>query len=176
MTRMALQLGRVLTRLRSSWHVRNASLLLYAALIQRVFGQRKEHVPLHRRISSTTFFAQFRTLHPVLVQQLRDHHQHTTPEALGSVFSTLLLLSLIQTPNNGEEARAISQPFLQYVESCSRSPVWKVREAAATAMTGLIPADRTWSHAQSSLQGCSSGTTENGVGPTLRKPPHSCRV
>lgn len=152
-----------------SWHVRNASLLLYAALTQRVFGQRKEHIPLHRRISTTTFFAQFRTLHPVLVRQLRDHHQHTTPEALGSVFSTLLLLSLVQTPSDSEEARSISQPFLPFVESCSRSPVWKVREAAATAMTGLIPADRTWSYALRSLQGCNSGSKENEVGSVLQK-------
>lgn len=113
-----------------SWAVRNASLLLYAALIQRVFGTKREHLPIDKRPLLTDFFKQHATLHTLVLAELR-RHLDTGPtaseEALGSVFSALLLLSLLAVPDNSPAAaEELAAPFLPFIERYSVSPVWKV--------------------------------------------------
>lgn len=111
-----------------SWGVRNASLLLYAALIQRLFSNRKEnHLPLARRTSIVDFFSQYNGLVPDLVSALASGIGKTDPESLGSVFSVLLLLSLLATTSASPRAMELVAAFLPLVDACAASSVWKVR-------------------------------------------------
>lgn len=117
-------------------------MLLYAALIQREFGTKREHLSLARRPSLFDFFSRFSSLLPLLLSELgRASSGEAAAEGLGSVFSVLLLLSLLQSPSADSHW---SRPFETYVEKCRKSKVWKVREAAAAALTGLVPPSRTW--------------------------------
>lgn len=112
----------------SSWGVRNASLLLYAALIQRLFSNKKEnHLPLARRTSIVDFFNQYEGLVPSLVEALAAGIGKTEPEALGSVFSVLLLLSLLTMPASSPKAEELASSFYPLVDACASSAVWKVR-------------------------------------------------
>jgi hypothetical protein len=107
--------------------VRNASLLLYATLITRVFGNKKENrLPLARRISIVEFFIQYEGLVPDLVGALASGVGKTDPEALGSVFSVLLLLSLLVTRSATSQATSLVDAFYPLVDACAGSPVWKV--------------------------------------------------
>lgn len=110
-----------------SWGIRNASLLLYASLIQRLFSNRREnHLPLARRTSIVDFFSQYEGLVPDLVEALSSGLERSEPEALGSVFSVLLLLSLLATPSDSSRASELASAFYPLVDACSASPVWKV--------------------------------------------------
>lgn len=111
----------------ASWGVRNASLLLYAALIQRIFGNKRElNLPLARRVSTVDFFGQYPDLVPVLVSALSAGIDETQPEALGSVFAVLLLLSLLATPSDSRDAQKLATHFYSLVDACASSSVWKV--------------------------------------------------
>lgn len=111
-----------------SWGVRNASLLLYASLIQRLFSNKREnHLPLARRTSTVDFFSQYEGLVPDFVEALASGIGKTEPEALGSVFSVLLLLSLLATPSSSLRAFDLASSFYPLVDACARSAVWKVR-------------------------------------------------
>jgi len=62
----------------------------------------------------------------MLLAELEKNHSSTSTEALGSVFSALLLLALLGTSDNSPPQMELVDPFLPYVEACLQSSVWKV--------------------------------------------------
>ena len=74
-----------------------------------------------------------------------------------------LLLSLLQSPNEGQDWKRWAEPCLCYVQQCAASPVWKVREAAAAALTGLLPASNTWTACEERLAGLRAAKSTNEV-------------
>jgi hypothetical protein len=65
----------LLKLLSTSWAVRNVSMLLYSALVQRTFGHRQsslKHDPasFSKRQTTTDFFSRFPSLHHLLVKEL----------------------------------------------------------------------------------------------------------
>lgn len=120
------------------WPIRNAALLLYSALIQRVFSSRNrksEAGITHKwsgRLSRTDFFQAYPSLEPLLLQELRHSVEsgslHATNTAdQSSLFAVLLLLSKLATPVRLPEESFADDELLLSVRQCFGSRVWKVR-------------------------------------------------
>ncbi|KAL8286526.1 hypothetical protein RQP46_004543 [Phenoliferia psychrophenolica] len=51
-----------------------------------------------------------------------------------------MLLSLLQTPNRVDlSTPSCADAFLPFVKACTKSRVWKIRDAAGDALTGIVP-------------------------------------
>ncbi|KAI5474356.1 DNA polymerase gamma subunit 1 [Pseudohyphozyma bogoriensis] len=134
-----------------NWIIRNpfhVNRLLSSALITRAFNSRRTNLArdsesLLKRLTIDDFFGRYPSLHAVLLKELdfsTKEHLNDLPtfDLNSSLFSVLMLLSLMQTPNRvGTESP--STPFLPYISACSKSRVWKIRDAAGDALTGLVP-------------------------------------
>ena len=55
-----------------------------------------------------------------------------------SIYSILLLLSLLQTPEPVRDDAENFERLISLVDLCSESRIWKIREAAADALVGLL--------------------------------------
>ncbi|KAK4700043.1 thyroid adenoma-associated protein, partial [Phenoliferia sp. Uapishka_3] len=132
-----------------NWICRNAAMMLYAALVTRVFNARRtnldrDHASLVQRVGIAEFFGKYPSLHEVLRSELefssREHLDDLpTANLHSSLFSVLMLLSLLQTPNRVDaSAPSTADAFLPFVKACSKSRVWKIRDAAGDALTGLV--------------------------------------
>ena len=135
----------------ANWICRNVALLLYGTLVTRAFSATRTNLSrdaasLTKRLTVTDFFGRYPRLHDFLLHELevasREHLDDLPSADLhSSLFSVLMLLSLLQSPNRVDPgAESLSDPFVGVVEACATSRVWKIRDAAGDAMTGLIPA------------------------------------
>jgi hypothetical protein len=62
-----------------------------------------------------------------------------TSDTQSSLFSVLLVLSLLQTPDRAPgEGEIYSDAFVPFVEACSKSRVWKVRGVSCLLLTMLF--------------------------------------
>ncbi|GAA6027127.1 hypothetical protein JCM8097_002413 [Rhodosporidiobolus ruineniae] len=135
-----------------SWILRNVAMMLFASLTQRALNARRinldrDATSLARRLSMEEFFGRY----PALKGVLRDELERGWKESLedspssnlhSSLFSILLLLSLLQTPKKigsaASSGSSLAAPFIPLVKQCAKSRVWKIREVAGDALTGLI--------------------------------------
>ncbi|KAM0754870.1 hypothetical protein T439DRAFT_321926 [Meredithblackwellia eburnea MCA 4105] len=132
-----------------NWILRNAALMLFASLVTRVFRASKTnldrtHASLTLRLDINTFFTRYPALHDALRSELNHSirvHLEDLPSTAthSSLFAVLMLLSLVQTPNAvGTTTSGFSEPFVRLALSCIKSRVWKIRDAAGDALTGII--------------------------------------
>ncbi|XP_022108564.1 thyroid adenoma-associated protein homolog [Acanthaster planci] len=131
------------------WAVRNSSTLLFSALVTRIFGVQRAKQAHDRRncMTGKEFFARFPSLHPFLLQQLKEatsvHMRSGTARLHPSLFPVLLLLSrLYPSPMDGARTRLSMDHFVPHVLSCASSAVYKTRAIAARALVPLVPASR----------------------------------
>ncbi|GAA5841760.1 hypothetical protein JCM9279_003095 [Rhodotorula babjevae] len=140
-----------------NWICRNVALLLFATLITRSFNARRTNLDrnpesLAKRLTIDDFFSRYPSLEKVLLAELergwRESQDAQASSNLHSpLFSILMLFSLLQTPrrvidsNGSPTSSTYSAPFLPIVKACARSRVWKIRDAAGDALTGLVAAD-----------------------------------
>ncbi|SCV70448.1 BQ2448_1842 [Microbotryum intermedium] len=135
----------------SNWICRNVAMMTYAALVTRAFTPRRtnlnrDHASLQIRMSTADFFGRLPSLHGVLKSELERSTKDNlddlpTSDLHSSLFSVLMLLSLLQSPNQvGSSSDALADPFIPIVRACATSRVWKIRDAAGDALTGLVQA------------------------------------
>lgn len=124
------------------WPTRNAALLLYSALVQRVFSSRRatnETSAWASRVSRNDFFRDYPALEQALQQELSlcllGHEEVTTGDQQSSLFAILLLLSKLATPSRGTQQTFSSDILLLQVQKGLQSKVWKVRRSDASALT-----------------------------------------
>ncbi|GAA5899201.1 hypothetical protein JCM6882_009282 [Rhodosporidiobolus microsporus] len=133
-----------------NWILRNVAMMLFASLTQRALNPRRinldrDPVNLSRRLSMDEFFGRY----PALKQVLREELERGWKESLedspssnlhSSLFSILMLLSLLQVPKRlaTSSEPSLAEPFLPLVKKCISSRVWKIREVAGDALTGLV--------------------------------------
>ncbi|GAA5902144.1 hypothetical protein JCM8208_002487 [Rhodotorula glutinis] len=140
-----------------NWICRNVALLLFATLITRAFNARRTNLErnpssLAKRLTIDDFFGRYASLEKVLLAEL-DRGWRESQDAQASsnlhspLFSILMLFSLLQTPRRivdstgSPSASSYSTPFLPIVKACARSSVWKIRDGAGDALTGLVAPD-----------------------------------
>ncbi|KAK4050266.1 hypothetical protein OIV83_003587 [Microbotryomycetes sp. JL201] len=134
----------------SNWICRNVAMLTYSALVTRAFTSRRinlkrDHLALQHRLTADDFFGRFPALHAVLLRELeycsREHLDDLpTSDLHSSLFSILMLLSLIQTTNRVDPTSSSpSDVFIPIVRKCAKS---RIRDVAGDALTGLIPTQK----------------------------------
>ncbi|KPV74232.1 uncharacterized protein RHOBADRAFT_54083 [Rhodotorula graminis WP1] len=152
-----------------NWICRNVALLLFATLITRAFNARRTNLErnpssLAKRLTIDDFFGQYPSLEKVLLAELergwRESQDAQASSNLHSpLFSILMLFSLLQTPRRIVDlaglptASRYSAPFLPIVKACAKSRVWKIRDAAGDALTGLVAPDEVGATAAELLEG-----------------------
>ncbi|GAA5824054.1 hypothetical protein JCM11251_001502 [Rhodosporidiobolus azoricus] len=147
-----------------NWILRNVAMMLFASLTQRALNAKRTNldrdpVSLSKRLSVDEFFGRY----PALKQVLREQLERGWKESLedlpssnlhSSLFSILMLLSLLQTPKrigSTSTEPPLSAPFIPLVQQCASSRVWKIREVAADALTGMIAPDEVGAKAEELL-------------------------
>ncbi|GAA5895288.1 tRNA methylation protein TRM732 [Sporobolomyces salmoneus] len=141
----------------TNWILRNVAMMLFASLITRAFNAKRtnldrDYVSLGKRMTIDDFFGRYPNLKDVLREELARGWQQSLREAAtsslqSSIFAILMLFSLLQTPNPVESTTsdpiaALTEPIIPLVTACSASRVWKIRDAASDALTGLIAPSR----------------------------------
>ncbi|GAA5941468.1 hypothetical protein JCM10213_006094 [Rhodosporidiobolus nylandii] len=134
-----------------NWILRNVAMMLFASLTTRALNARRTNLDrdpgsLARRLSVDEFFGRYPALRSVLRQQLERAWKESLEDSPSSnlhssLFSILMLLSLLQTPKRVESAPSepsLVEPFIPLVKQCASSRVWKIREVAGDALTGLV--------------------------------------
>ncbi|BGP49684.1 hypothetical protein JCM10450v2_005589 [Rhodotorula kratochvilovae] len=149
-----------------NWICRNVALLLFATLIGRAFNARRinldrDPVSLAKRLTIDDFFVRYPSLEKVLREELergwRESQEAQPSSNLHSpLFSILMLFSLLQTPRRLDAPRSspsYADAFLTIVKACAKSRVWKIRDAAGDALTGLVAPDEVGETARELLGG-----------------------
>ncbi|BGP09501.1 hypothetical protein JCM10049v2_005374 [Rhodotorula toruloides] len=140
-----------------NWILRNVAMMLFGSLINRAINSRRANldrdpVSLSRRVSIDDFFARYPSLQLVLQQELERgwRESATLPPSSNlqsSLFAILMLFSLLRTPKRLSTPDAPDRPtspstaFIPLIEACLASRVWKIRNVAADALTGLVAPD-----------------------------------
>ncbi|KAL7751641.1 hypothetical protein RI367_003107 [Sorochytrium milnesiophthora] len=133
------------------WAVRNCAMMLFTALVNRVFGSKKRRDEHHsmNKITAKEFFHRYPTLHGVLLGHFSTATASMVPATSGQIklpatlHPVLILLSRLHpSPLDTANQMFSMDPFVPLIEQCSASSIWKVREMAAKAMAPLVaPAD-----------------------------------
>lgn len=93
------------------------------------------------------------------------------------LFSILMLFSLLQTPRRtldsagSTAASSYSAPLLPIVKACARSQVWKIRDAAGDALTGLVAPDEVGETASRLLESIEMDKASISVNEVRSRPP-----
>lgn len=91
-----------------------------------------------------------------------------------------MLFSLLQTPrrivgpSGSPVAPSFSAPFLPIVKACAKSRVWKIRDAAGDALTGLVAPDEVGATTMELLSSVEAGKGRLAVD-EVRPPPSLAR-
>ncbi|XP_078352490.1 tRNA (32-2'-O)-methyltransferase regulator THADA-like isoform X2 [Oculina patagonica] len=129
-----------------SWAVRNSSMLLFSALVTRIFGvkQGKDEHSRRNCMTGREFFSRFPELHSFFLGHLqvacqgidRDNAIHP------SLYPVLVILSrLYPSTMDGADTVLSMAMFVPYVTSCRKSMVIKVRIMSARAVVPLVSDD-----------------------------------
>ncbi|RHZ89143.1 hypothetical protein Glove_18g31 [Diversispora epigaea] len=129
-----------------SWAIRNCSVMLFSALLQRTFGTKKtkdEHHSINK-LTGREFFSRYPALHGFLLGELKvavDQliNKFNRSEVHPGLYPILTLLSRLH-PSLMESTNSVLNmiPFVPLVMSCSSSPIYKTREMAARSLVPLI--------------------------------------
>ena len=134
----------------ADWAERNASTLLFSALITRIFGvkREKDSVSSKNCLTGKIFFQRYPSLHQFFLDQLSDPELHVTSRKEGVLvldcvlYPVLLVLSRIY-PSPTE---SISNPFqlsafVSFVLASTASSILQTRQLAAKALVPLVSPD-----------------------------------
>ena len=126
------------------WSIRNSATLLYSALIGRMFGVKKTRDDLNSKnaMSASVFFNRFKELYPFLLDTLSGCVSNIKDDLSPSVFPILLLLARLNpSPLSATVSSVSLTPFVSSVLTCSKSPIYQLRELSAKALPSLISSD-----------------------------------
>ena len=126
------------------WPVRNGCLMLFSALVLRIFGCIKEaSTQTVNQLSFDEFYRKFhRGLIPKMLQELAicTENVHCETNLHPSLFPILAMLSRLSIGNSIVDCECRRQ-FATFLIRCFSSPVLKIREMAALCLPRLIDAD-----------------------------------
>jgi len=139
-----------------NWAERNAATLLFAALMTRIFGVKREkdssELSMKNCLTGKVFFQRYPSLHGFLLDKLADS---TTGLEAGTLilkpalYPILLVLSRIfPSPSESLNNPFKLAAFLPLVQKCSESPILAIRKLAARALVPLIPRDEQKSYGE----------------------------
>jgi len=129
------------------WKVRNASTLLFSALMQRTFGVNSrshnddtDELPPPKKNCMTTleFFTRFNSMRQFIFDILNNSSKN--PKRLDPcVFPVLLVLSrLLPSPEEEKNGKDSIRNFVPVLKPCLSSPIMKTRSLAAKALVPMF--------------------------------------
>jgi hypothetical protein len=119
------------------WAIRNCGVMLFTALTNRLFGLRKSRNDYSSGITTRSFFEKFVAVRTVLLKNLQEKVGSLEGGDAISVEMVYPALSLIARMEVDPEYQGMDD-FLEPIELCMRSRMWKVREMSARAMAALV--------------------------------------
>ncbi|KAJ3359039.1 hypothetical protein GGF32_009651 [Allomyces javanicus] len=133
----------------ADWGVRNAGLMLFSTLINRIFGSKKVKDERHvlNKVTGKEFFHRFPALHTFLLEHLGLAAAAEDSAASAALFPLLTLLArMAPSVFDAANAHLSLAAFVPVGMACAASRQWKVREMAAEAMVSLVSADAVAEH------------------------------
>ncbi|OQR71113.1 thyroid adenoma-associated protein-like [Tropilaelaps mercedesae] len=120
-----------------AWRVRNASTLLFSALMMRIFGVNRSRQDIERKncLTGNVFFQRFPELLPFLLERIADLVCRINDHA--GLYPILLLLGrLVPSLADSKLGR-----FMHLLDFCAGSPLHGVRVASSRAYGALLSAE-----------------------------------
>ena len=121
---------------------RNASTLLFSALMTRIFGVPRSKTDIQKRnaLTGRVFFQMHPQLYPYLLDRLRrcTGNLDSGLDLHPALFPVLLLLARLQAPSGADVSVFSLEPFIPLVQACAASSVLKTRQLAAQALIPLL--------------------------------------
>lgn len=152
------------------WPIRNCSVMLFTALINRAFGSKKPkdavNLGNNKGLSTKMFFSKFPTLHDYLLRELEvsvaslsSNDQPST--GLYPILNMFSRLQYAQPYGNENEWTGLSQ-FEPLIFKCTASRICKVREIASLSLTCLLDCSKMTTFIVSQLKGV-AGLQQNEI-------------
>ncbi|KAJ3363740.1 hypothetical protein GGF31_000897 [Allomyces arbusculus] len=133
----------------ADWGVRNAGLMLFSTLINRIFGTKRVKDERHvlNKVTGKEFFHRFPVLHAFLLEHLGLAAAAEDSASSAALFPLLTLLArMAPSVFDAANAHLSLAAFVPVGMTCAASRQWKVREMAAEAMVSLVSADAVAEH------------------------------
>ena len=131
----------------ADWAERNASTLLFSALVTRIFGvkREKDSVSSKNCLTGKSFFQRYPSLHQFFLDQLSDPELDMTSRKEGVLvldcvlYPVLLVLSRIYpSPTEGISNPYQLSAFVPFVQASAASSILQTRQLAAAALVPLV--------------------------------------
>ena len=124
------------------WSIRNSSTLLFAALLTRMMGVKRNKDDLHANnsMSAQVFFKRFPLLYDFLLDKLKMGINEMESGKIGAaIYPILLLLARLSTNLiEGVSSSLSLQYFIPAILQCSGSQIYQVRYLSARALVPMI--------------------------------------
>ncbi|UZJ53735.1 hypothetical protein CBS101457_003055 [Exobasidium rhododendri] len=157
-----------------SWHIRNASMMLFSELAIRAFGKNlnRDDVDVRVKYDWQDFFTRFYGLDSVLYKRLQEPTLATASSEIhqSSLFTVLLIISRLQVFNDEQILGGLgisTHTFAAVIEQCLQSPFWKLREIAASALAATTSPVQSLTYSRKLLDGCVVGNANETHGRLL---------
>ncbi|KNE57648.1 hypothetical protein AMAG_04513 [Allomyces macrogynus ATCC 38327] len=150
----------------ADWGVRNAGLMLFSTLINRIFGSKKVKDERHvlNKVTGKEFFHRFPALHAFLLEHLGLAAAAEDSGASAALFPLLTLLArMAPSVFDAANAHLSLAAFVPVGMACASSRQWKVREMAAEAMVSLVSADAVAEHCAAVIRDRIPNAGQNAV-------------
>ncbi|KXN66154.1 hypothetical protein CONCODRAFT_87570 [Conidiobolus coronatus NRRL 28638] len=148
----------------SEWGIRNSSIMLFTALLNRTFGSKRtrdEHDAVNR-LTGREFFGRYPYLLPYLINALElvveklESGTHEVPEGLYPILTLLTRLS--PSVMDGDSNLIAFKPL---VMMCSKSRIYKIREMSSKVLAPLLSGPLFHKNMLELLENLSTVTNEN---------------
>ncbi|KAF2352218.1 protein of unknown function DUF2428 death-receptor-like, partial [Trinorchestia longiramus] len=124
------------------WSIRNSSTLLFAALVTRMLGVKRNKDDLNSKnsMSALLFFKRYPDLYSFLLQKLEEGIQDMAGDQIvASLYPVLLLLArLSPSPLEGMSSSLTLSTFVPLVIQCSQSQIFQLRDLSSRAICPLV--------------------------------------
>lgn len=131
------------------WSIRNSATLLFAALLTRMLGVKRNKDDLHSNntMSGLVFFKRFPDLYKFMLDKLEGGANEIEKGMIGaSIYPVLLLLGrLSPAPLEGVTSSLSLGNFVPHVIRCSTSQIFQLRDLASRALGPLITVNNLYS-------------------------------
>ncbi|XP_037935306.1 thyroid adenoma-associated protein homolog isoform X2 [Teleopsis dalmanni] len=130
-----------------TWSEKNSATLLFAALINRIFGVQRtkdsENLNIRNKLTGRIFFLRYPKLYDFFLEELQCASSLVSMQKKANKLHPLLLLlsRLYPSALEGTESNIKLSEFIQYIVTCSGCPEFQTRFLSAKAITALISKD-----------------------------------
>ncbi|RDD43254.1 Thyroid adenoma-associated protein-like protein [Trichoplax sp. H2] len=131
----------------NNWQIRNAATLLFSALMNRIFGVKKDRDEQSKKncMTGREFFSRYPKLYQLLLEHIQDATDKIDelPVHNPTLFPILLLLSKLYPSTMDGTANVMNlSKFLPFIKKCAHSVILRCRLLAAKAIAPLIETSR----------------------------------